>query len=314
MPISLLLLLVDTLQTTLENRVASFEEWLKLWTAIVVLGLLYEYECELLEPPRNWPPKRSWPFRHSVQLVKLGAIFVTVGVAGELYVEVMSSPAQEALRKFNDTRLAELNKEAGDARKEAGLAIERASKADERASKNEKEAATLRKRAEDEVMARVKIEARVAWRRLTAQQKADIGSALGRFSGQTVSFWYSNGDTECSWFAADIAEAAVAAKTLRVHPPGGVETMMESGRFGAPVRRTGTGVRVQSTGDDRSRQFANAIIHELTIRGFDAARQTDPAFDPNPIPQVWVNVDPRPDGPQGEFKLAAQKSASGPKK
>jgi hypothetical protein len=213
-----------------------------------------------------------------------------------------------------DGKIAELNKEAGDARhkagesdERAGRAFERASKADERAAKNEKEAAVLRKRAEDEALARVKIEARVAWRRLTAQQKQDIGLALARsFSNQGVSLWYSQGDTESSWFAADIAEALQAAHTLRVYPPGGIMSMLESGRLGGPIRRTETGVIVQSTGDERSRQLADGIIHELTVRGFNPARQTDPPVDPNPVPQVWVNVNPRPDGPQGEFKLMEQ--------
>jgi hypothetical protein len=61
-------------------------------------------------------------------------------------------------------RIAALNKEAGDARQKAGdaeeragKAYERAAKADERASKNEKEAASLRKRAEEEALARAKI-------------------------------------------------------------------------------------------------------------------------------------------------------------
>jgi hypothetical protein len=91
-------------------------------------------------------------------------------------------------------------------------------------------------------------------------------------------------------------------------------TMMESGRLGAPVRRTETGVTVQSTKDDRSRQLADAIIHELTVRGFDARRQTDPPFDPNPAPQVWVYIEPRPEGPQGEFKLTAQRDVVKTKK
>jgi hypothetical protein len=171
-----------------------------------------------------------------------------------------------------------------------------------------KEAAEAIRMAETEHLARVEIEARVAWRRLSARQKADIGSALARrFADQPVSFWFSAGDTESSWFAADLAEAVQAARTLRVNAPATLITMMESGRLG-PIRRSDTGVRVQSTKDERSRQLADAIIHELTVRGFDAARQTDPPFDPNPVPQVWVYVEPRPDGPQGEYKLAAQRA------
>src|SRR5580704_2499540 len=172
------------------------------------------------------------------------------------------------------------------------------------------DAEIARKQAEDEATARVKIEARVAWRRLTKQQQEEIGSSLEhRFSNQGVSVWYSAGDIESSWFAADIADALQKAHTLRVHPPGGILELQESGRLGGPIKRTQTGVVVQSTKDDRSRSLADAIIQELTERGFDARRQSDPPFDPNPIPQVWINIEPRPDGPQGEFKLAARAAA-----
>ena len=83
--------------------------------------------------------------------------------------------------------------------------------------------------------------------------------------------------------------------------------MAESGRLNQPIKRIETGVILQSTKDDLSRSLADAIIRELKVRGFDAARETDPPFDPNPAPQVWVNVEPRPNGPQGEYKLAAEK-------
>jgi hypothetical protein len=301
MPISLLLLLVDTLQTTLENRVASFEEWLKLWTAIVVLGLLYEYGCELLEPPRNWPPKRSWPFRHSFQLAKLGAIFVTVGVAGELYVEVMLSPAQEALRKFNDTRLAELNKEAGDARKEAGLAIERASKADERASKNEREAVALWKVAEDERIARVEIEQRVAWRRLTTTQQAEIGLHLSKLPPQIVSVWYAGPDLECQTFAGDLARALRATDAWVVSSPGTLIQYAEGGSFKGPIPTLVSGITVVGTAEAPTRAAGDAIVQEILRLGFDAVMS--PKIERGKFAQIWVNVEHRPEGPQGEAKL-----------
>ena len=85
--------------------------------------------------------------------------------------------------------------------------------------------------------------------------------------------------------------------------------MRESGRFGDPIKPPDTGVIVQSTKDQRSRSLADSIIKELNSRGFDARRQTNPPFDDKPMPQVWVNVEPRPEGPQGEFKLQAEREA-----
>jgi hypothetical protein len=190
--------------------------------------------------------------------------------------------------------------------KDGQLALDLKAKDQKIAEAGEK-AAEANRIAEDEKLARVKIEARVAWRRITKQQQEEIGSSLGHhFSNQGVSVWFNAGDTEGSSFAADIAEALQAAHTLRVYSPASILSLQEGGRLTEPIKQVETGVILQSTKDERSRSLADAIIRELTVRGFDAARRSDPPFDPSPIPQVWVNVEPRPEGPQGEFKLAAQ--------
>jgi hypothetical protein len=87
-----------------------------------------------------------------------------------LVVQRLASRKETDLRKANDAVYAGLNAEAALARKDAGDAIERASTANQRASDNEHEAARLRKLAEEERLARVKIEERVAWRRLTKRE------------------------------------------------------------------------------------------------------------------------------------------------
>jgi hypothetical protein len=270
--------------------------------AIVIVGALFEGLCDfefILKGHENEQRRK--------RTEKLAFSVLIIGLALGLTALMRTN------QLFTETILA-LYGAARDANNRATAAFNRADKAQTQSGTAILEAARLNKQAEDERLARVTIEARVAWRRLTEQQKTEIGSALGRrFSNQSVSFWYSSGDTESSWFAAHLAEAVQAARTLRVFPPGAVMTMLVGGRVG-PIRRSDTGVRIQSTGDERSRQLAAAIIHELIVRGFDAARQTDPPFDPNPAPQVWVYADPRPDGPQGEFKLAAQRDAAQKKK
>lgn len=231
-------------------------------------------------------------------LERIGLVCFGVAVLAEIaaypYSRRNDDLSAEAMRNA-DKRIADLNKEAANARKET--------------EQVRKEGEGLKKQAEDERLARVRIEASVVWRRLTEEQKREIGSALGRtFANQGVSLWYRAGDTEGSWFAADIADALTDAHTLRVYPPASIMLLRENGPAGGPIGREVTGVTLQSTNDDRSRRLAAAIIHELTILGFDASRQTDPPFDPNPVPQVWVNVEPRPMGPQGKFKLEAQHS------
>jgi hypothetical protein len=240
MPISLLLILTDALQATLENHVAAFEEWLKLWTAIVVLGLLYEYGCELLEPPRNWPPKRPWPFRHSVQLVKLGAVFVTVGVAGELYVEVMASPAQEALRKFNDTRLAELNKEAGDARKKSG----------------DLERDNLLLQADV-----LKLRQRMADRRLSPEQQLRIGEDLCRFAGIYVEIGLYNSDGEMQTLGEDLRGA------LPDKCDGEAGFVVSVTQKTATIGFSGIEVVIKDGTTEKSRSFAGVLASALRNEG-----------------------------------------------
>ena len=230
----------------LESRSDSLEAWLYLWVALVVAGVVLEvgfvfwaYKEEREEYHRGTIRSPQKPRRGKLLFELLGAVLVAIGVAGELGVDVIAGRVHTDLRTNNGALIQLLEGVSASA-------LSNAADANERASKNEKEAARLNKLAEDERTARVNIEARVSWRRLTEQQKAEMGAALGaHFSNQGVSFWYSAGDAESSWFAADLAEAVQASHTLRVYPPGGLMTMMESGRLGGPIRRTEAGVSVQ---------------------------------------------------------------------
>lgn len=283
-------------------------------TFCVVVGLYVEYKESITQAwkEHRWKIFKLWKMGHVI----IGGVLVTGGVAGEFLVDFFASRAEGELReiagkieKNSNEELAKAKTKAGEAETASGKAIKEAGEAKERASKNEKEAARLNKLAEDEKTARVKIESRVAWRRLTKKQQEEIASVIARrFSRLGASLWFSTGDTEASFFAGDIATALIAAKTLLVQPPASILTMRETGKWGDPVKPSNTGVEVQSTKHEASRQLADAIIHELTVRGFDAIRQKEPPFDPNPAPQVWVNVNPRPEGPQGEFKLTLQQS------
>lgn len=188
------------------------------------------------------------------------------------------------LNERQEKEIAQLKKDAGEANQKAGQ---------------------LEKAAEDERLARVKIEASVAWRRLTDKQKTDIGTSLKRFSNQGVSFWSNAGDVEAELFAADIAEAITRAGTLRVYAPAQVVKLMEGGaaNLGKPIKRIDTGVVVVFTDDPPSHELADAISTLLRASGFDAvSRKNEPPAQPI-APQVWVNVESRPQGAQGEYKL-----------
>jgi hypothetical protein len=108
-------------------------------------------------------------------------LLVVIGIAGELFADGGVFVFSRHLQTISDGEYAVLNKEAGDARKDAGAAIERA-------SKNEKEAAGLRKSAEDESLARIKLQERLFWqgpRNLAIENaKAALVERLSVFRGQ----------------------------------------------------------------------------------------------------------------------------------
>jgi cell division septum initiation protein DivIVA len=291
---------------SLESCSNSLESLLYIFVALVVIGVVlevgfvvWEYREDMKEFRRGIIHSPHRPSGRKLLLELAGAGLVAIGVAGELAIDVKSGGIQTTLRAKNG-ELIDILQNA------SGTALRVATENEKEAAQLRKDAEGLKKQAEDERSERVKIQARVAWRSLTDRQKEDIGSTLRRtFSNLRVSVWYHVGDTEGSWFAADIADALTATHTLRVFPPASVMVLRENAPAGTTIRREDTGVTLQSTNDDPSRRLAAAIIQELTTRGFDARRQTDPPFDSNPTPQVWVNVEPRPMGPQGEFKLEA---------
>jgi len=274
------MILTDSEVESLKAALNCWERFGYVSTAIVFIGCVGEFIAEFTSLPKTEGSKHK--------LARLSLIVLIFGIAGELLSTVRTSQLSGQL-------IANIE--------------ERASANEREAAQLQKDAEQLRKDAEAEHLARVKIEARVAWRHLTDKQKSEIGTQLGDFSNQEgASFWYQAGDTEAAMFAIDIAEALRAAHVV-VQPPADLSVLHESGKFGDPIKRVDTGVILQSTKDARSRALAEAIIRELTLRGFDATRQTDPPFDDRPIPQVWLNVWPRPEGPQGEFKLEAERQA-----
>jgi hypothetical protein len=307
----------DQIRSALEAFRNACFSWLLVSTGVVVVGLLFElpeiwHESinAIRELMHSCKPERHIPAWMKL-VVSLGWLLIVVGVAGEFVADTFVSKADGAVQTFNNILLTE-------ARKETAFAIERAAKAEATASgfqsqiaESNAKAASLTKEAEAERLARVKIQARVAWRHLTQEQKVDIGFALGRFSKRmsSVGIWYNTGDVEGSMFASDIAEALRVAR-VRAQSPGGIISMRAAGKFSDPVTREDTGVIVQSTGDWDSRSLADAIIEELTVRGFDAEKRTNPSLDTNPIPaRVEIMVEARPEGPQGEFKLEAEREA-----
>ena len=284
---------LPALQRTIDNlekSLTSLEFWLFAATALVVLGLVLEYWHEI--PEAIIDLKRAWAWKPL--LVIIGAVLITVGVAGELAVQFFAARKETKLRKANDAVFSILNGRAAET-------LEHAAKADERASQNEKEAARLSKIAEDERLARIKIEEDVAWRRLTKDQQIKMASRLKSFSSETVLLQYNLNDLEADSFASDIASALQRAKWKKVFEPLAIMMMREGPvPLGTNPPLAG-GVVVVSTGDQTSHNASDAIRNVLEEFGFDATRQ--PKDDPRSNSMVFISIEHRPEGPQGEAKL-----------
>jgi hypothetical protein len=102
-------------------------------------------------------------------------------------------------------RLASADSQAKDV--EIAEAKQKAGEAILKAAALEKETAVLKKAAEDERLARVKIEERIAWRRVPPMLHGDFVNKLTPFAGSAVALNpLGNGDPETDTFAGDIAK------------------------------------------------------------------------------------------------------------
>ena len=268
-------------------------------------------------------------------LAFVGWIFIVGGLFGELRASSRIADLSASIQECSDVRLqearetaggayeraAQTEKEAAEDLKTTNIARQKAEEARQKAEgfraqlvNDEKEAAELRKDAEDEHLARAKIEAAVAWRSLSDQQKRDMGAALASFSQRSgASIWFNGSSTEAEMFADDIAQA-LRFGHITTTSPGGIMEMRQSGKWNGEIKSVETGVVIQSTKAPAAIEFAEALIKQLNSRGFDAKRQTDPPFDEKTTePVIWVNVEPRPKGPQGEYKFEAERDTKAKK-
>ncbi len=186
------------------------------------------------------------------------------------------------------------------------LAAVRIAELNERASANEKEAARLTKLAQDETLARLQLEAELAWRRISKDSQSAIADHLIHLPKQMAQISYNPADLEAQSFALDIASALRAAKWEAFEPQAiaNMHQVLVTLKTDIPLE---TGVTVTSTKSRTSRTAANALVHEMSALGFDATLSPT-KFQQN-TSTIFIFVSRRPDGVQGEFKLRRQKKA-----
>jgi len=107
-------------------------------------------------------------------------------VAGELFVQVRASGIEERLRIANHQVLVPLEKEAADARRDAETARQKADSFEHDIAQANERASLAEKKAEEERLERIKLEAIVAPRSLNLEQQRLIASACAKFRGHSV--------------------------------------------------------------------------------------------------------------------------------
>lgn len=177
-----------------------------------------------------------------------------LGIAGELLSAVRTS-------QLSGQIIANIEERAAHAEQKAG-------EANDRASAYEKEAAQLRKDADTERLARVKIEERIAWRRVDPTRYKYFVNELTPFPGSVVSLNpLGNGDPETDTFTEDIAklfhdshwQVLKATGSIRIPAPRGLICRVdESSKAGKAL------VKVL-------KQFPGAVIVPTSLHGMVAA-------------------------------------------
>ncbi len=157
-------------------------------------------------------------------------------------------------------------------------------------------------RLEEERLARIEIEERVAFRRIPEKRRSEVSARLTPFSGQAASVWFNAGDHEGALFAADIFSMLKAAE-WNVFAPASKVDFATAGRLES--KTVETGVIVASTGHQQSMEASDALVASLRALGFDARRS--PVIEKRDVPVVIVNVEARPEGAQGDARIRKQK-------
>jgi len=203
-------------------------------------------------------------------------VFATLGALGGVTYVL----ASRSLRKFGAEGRAVFEAQVATARLEAELAIaeaqqaseraalanERAARASERASENEKEAARLRKIAEDQRLARLRLVKRIAPRRLTGEQRETP------ISGGSLAIVSPMSDAEASDFADDFNSAIETGanwNTLRI--PAYVEVKT----FGVFIGMVGVSSSARITLLSHALD-AIGVAHEIVATGTDGLATINP--------------------------------------
>jgi hypothetical protein len=321
---------ISALESSLKTLEGSSTPWE--WVAIVsafvvfvgIVGEIIVIVSEYLGDLHDWrqgvifwvwrvvlPPGRPPRWRFWFDIV--ATVVVLLGVLGEASASLELASINSQLR----SKTSELRAKSDQL---LALVTEVAADANGRASKNEKEAAQLRKDAAE-------LENSISWRRIPPDKRPSMATRLTPYKGEVAWITYNMNDVESNDFGVDIAETLKLAHWIPTEPEA-IERMFE-GPVNPGTNKLPRGVVIRSNLGSAHEKAAKALVNELVSEGFDATegptiptgtaptqipgadvmRASAGNFGNRPI--VYISVEPRPDGPQGDAKLRAAKKKQG---
>ena len=245
-------------KNVLEQLLSSYNWWMGLSTIAVAIGILGEYVAHFIfeeEARRN---------RLQMIVSVLFGVLVLGGVVGEYLFGKKLSQVSEQLQQVADAEVAQFNREAAQARRDAETAKGDAAKANERAAKNETESAQLRKEAEAEHLARVRLQEQIQPRTISESDSKAMADELWKFApslkGKKIKISSEIGNAEALVFSIEIVDILNRAR-IDVDPD-------ELGRV-EWVGKVLMGVKVSGPPNDM--EFIKLLAKELSTRSKSSA-------------------------------------------
>lgn len=252
---------------SLESSSNSLEAWLHFWTALVAVGLVVEFFFIFVDD------KGSIKRRGKLIFEVFGTGLITLGVAGEFFVGIMSAKVNDDLRTANLQLSDSFNVEAATARKEAELARSQSAGAISliEASKRENLALGLRlaeqqERAANAEKAFLEFRQRFAPRTIEPMALSRFRDALraSRYKGH-VAIGANALDPEANALASQIASVLNTTGW-----PAVVNTIMETGQ---PFVGLGLFIHTSLASDTR---YGYELERALKLTGLDVVARNVP--------------------------------------
>ncbi len=234
----------------LERLLSHYNWWIGISTAAVAIGILGEYVAQFAFEKEK---KR----RAEIVLSVVFGVMVLGGVAGEFVFGLRLSHASDQLQQMADADVAQANQYASQANNAAAQARREAESFKVEIAKANENAARADELAENERLARIKIEERLAPRHLTSEQQAHIAVETKSFAGQKAVLFAYAGDPEIVGIANEIAAS--------LGPDGAGWTITAIPEQPSTRIITGILVELRTDADARAERAAKSLVSALRV-------------------------------------------------